>query len=172
MNAFTLLHTTISVLPIGFGLYAFARRGKIDPATRSGKWYLGTMLAGTITGFGFLATIGFTPGTVLSLFTLALLLAAIFTLQGERREAGYVQTAALTTSFLMLMVFATTETLKHFPAGQPFATSAADPALIPVRLALLAVYLVVLGSQLLSVRAERSPQARLDRLMAEYRHAA
>ena len=172
MTAFTLLHTTVSVLPIGFGLYAFARRGKIDPTTRSGKWYLGTMLAGSITGFGFLLTIGFTPGTVLTLFTLALLLATTFTLTGARRPAGYVQTTALTTSFLMLMVFATTETLKKFPLGEPFAQNAADPALIPVRLGLLAAYVVVLGSQLWAIRSERAPKARLERLIAESRHAA
>lgn len=166
MTAFILLHTTLSVLPIGFGLYAFARRGKIDPTTRSGKWYLGTMLASSITGFGFLFTIGFTPGTVLTLFTLMLLLASVLTLKGERRPAGYVQTAALTTSYLMLMVFATTETLKKFPLGEPFARNAADPALIPVRLALLAVYLVVLGSQLLSVRSERKSAPRLAVLAA------
>jgi hypothetical protein len=161
MTAFILLHTTLSVLPIGFGLYAFARRGAIDPATRSGKWYLGTMLASSVTGFGFLFTIGFTPGTVLTLFTLMLLLAATYTLKGARRPAGYVQSAALTTSFLMLMVFATTETLKKFPLGEPFAANAADPALIPVRLALMGTYLAVLGSQVLSIRSGRQSAPRL-----------
>src|SRR5207248_6137113 len=72
MTAFTLLHTAVSVLPVGFGLAAFARHGGIDPTTRLGKWYVGTMLAGTVSGFGFLLTLGFTPGQVLGLVTLAL----------------------------------------------------------------------------------------------------
>jgi hypothetical protein len=172
MSAFTLFHTAASILPVGFGLAAFARRGAIDPETRLGKWYLGTMFVGTVTGFRFIATIGFTAGQVLGLFTLALLLGGLFTVRGEWRKPGYAQTAALTTSFLMLMVFATTETLKHFPAGQPFATSAADPALIPVRLGLLALYAVGLGGQLLKIRHERSLDARLERVVATYRHAA
>lgn len=164
MTAFTLFHTAISVLPVGFGLYALARFGKIDPRTGPGRWYLGTMLAGTLTGFGFLFTIGFTPGQVLSLFTLALLLVGMFTLHGQWRKPGYTQTIALTTSFLMLMVFFTTETLKHFPLGQPFASGPADPSLIPVRLGLLAAYLAVLGLQLRGVRAEQVVAARVQRV--------
>ena len=78
----------------------------------------------------------------------------------------------MTTSFLMLWVFLTTETLKRFPDGQPFASGPNDPSLVPVRLALLAVYVAVLGYQVLKLRAEHGPVARLQRLMAEYRHAA
>lgn len=172
MTAFILAHTAVSILPVGFGLYAFARHGGIDPTTRAGKWYLSTMLAGTVSGFGFIATLGFTPGQVLGLFTLGLLLLGTFTPHGTRRRAGYVQTVALTTSFLMLWVFLTTETLKRFPTGQPFASGPNDPSLVPVRLGLLAVYLAVLGRQVLKVRADRGPQARLERLTADYRRAA
>lgn len=171
MTAFTALHTLVSVLPVGFGLYAFARHGGIDPRTRPGRWYLGTMLAGTVSGFGFILTLGFTPGQVLGLFTLALLLLGTLTLDGRRRGPGYTQTAALTTSFLMLWVFLTTETLKRFPLGQPFATGPADPALSPVRLGLLAAYLAVLGRQLWRLRADRVFDARVARFLALSRAA-
>ncbi|WP_020472865.1 hypothetical protein [Zavarzinella formosa] len=155
MNAFTLLHTVVSLLPVGFGLYAFARHGRIDPNTASGKWYLGTMLAGSVSSFGFILKFGFTPGQVLTLFTIFLLFIGTFTLRGQIRKAGYRQTLALTTSFLMLMVFASTETLKAVPVGRPFATGADDPALIPVRLGLLALYALGLGYQLLKIRSGR-----------------
>ncbi|MBN9523737.1 hypothetical protein J0H58_35365 [bacterium] len=166
MTAFTLAHTAISLLPVGFGFYALARHGRIDPHTRSGRWYVGTMLTGTVTGFGFLFTIGFTPGQVLGLVTLALVLA------GALRRPGYVQTTALTTSFLLLMVFLTTETLKRFPLGHPFASGPADPALIPVRVALLVGYLAVLGRQLWSIHADRVFDARIARFLALSRQAA
>ncbi len=171
-TAFTLAHTAVSLLPIGFGFYAFAKHGNISPKTHSGKWYLGTMFVGAVSSFGFIATFGFTPGQVLTLATLALLAAGTVTLRGEWRTPGYKQTIALTTSFLLLMVFATTETLKHFPAGQPFATSAADPSLLPVRLALLTAYLAGLGYQLLKVHQKFGPVARLERILANDRHAA
>jgi len=171
-TAFNLAHTAVSILPIGVGIYAFARHGKIRPRTLSGKWYLGTMFVGAVSSFGFIPAFGFTPGQVLTLATLALLAAGALTLRGEWRSPGYKQTIALTTSFLLLMVFATTETLKHFPVGKPFATSAADPSLLPVRLTLLATYTLGLGYQLLRIRAKSTPVARLERIIANYHHAA
>jgi hypothetical protein len=171
MTAFTLAHAGISILPVGFGLAAFARHGQIDPKTRLGKWYLGTMLAGTVSGFGFILTLGFTPGQVLGLFTLALLLLGTLTLRGHWRKPGYTQTIALTTSFLMLVVFLTTETLRRFPTGQPFASGPTDPSLIPVRLGLLAAYLAVLGYQIRKVRADRVFDARVERFLAVSRAA-
>jgi len=172
MTAFTLFHTAVSVLPVGFGLAAFARDGGIDPMTRLGKWYLGTMLAGTVSGFGFILTLGMTPGQVLGVFTLALLAIGTLTTRGTWRKAGYTQTIALSASFLMLMVFATTETLKRFPSDQPFASGPNDPSLIPVRLALLAMFVAGVAYQVLKIRAANSSVTRLERVMAEYRHAA
>jgi hypothetical protein len=171
MNAFTLAHTAISVLPIGFGFAALVRHGLIDPRTMSGKWYLATMATGSVSGLGFIATLGFTPGQVLGLFTLALLAVGTFTLRGRVRSPGYVQTVALSASYFMLMVFATTETLKHFPLSQPFASSASDPSLIPVRLALLALFVLGVGYQVLRIRAENRFLARLDRVLSQYRAA-
>lgn len=168
MTAFTLLHTIISILPVGIGLAAFVRHGAILPNSRMGRWYLGTMLAGTVSGFGFLFTIGFTPGQVLGLVTLALLAVGALTLRGGWRSAGYTQTVALSASYLMLWVFLTTETLKRFPTGQPFASSPADPSLIPVRLALLAAFIVGVGYQVIKIRSARS----LDRVRAAHSLAA
>jgi hypothetical protein len=171
MTAFTLLHTIVSVLPVGFGLAAYLRHGAIDPKTRLGRWYLGTMLAGTVTGFGFILTLGFTPGQVLGLFTLALLALGTLTPRGTWRPAGYTQTIALSASYLMLWVFFTTETLKRFPSGQPFATGPNDPSLLPVRFALLAAFIAGVAYQVLKIRAARGTKAQLARLAA-YTHAA
>lgn len=168
MTAFTLLHTIISVLPVGFGLAAFVRHGAIRPDTRLGRWYIGTMLAGTVTGFGFLFTLGFTPGQVFGLVTLGLLAVGTLTLQGNWRTAGYTQTIALSASYLMLWVFLTTETLKRFPSGQPFASGPADPSLLPVRLALLAAFIAGVGYQVLKIRSART----LDRVRSAHSLAA
>ena len=172
MTAFTLFHTVLSVLPIGFGLAAFVRYGAIDPKTRPGALYVAAMAAASVTGLGFLATLGFTPGQVLGLLTLGLVAIGTVTLRGRWRNAGYAQTLALSASYFMLMVFATTETLKRFPTGQPFAASANDPSLLPVRLALLVLFVVGVGYQLLKIRAANRPEARLARIIARYHHAA
>jgi hypothetical protein len=160
MTPFTAFHTLLSLLPVGFGFAALVRHGQIDSASRLGKWYIGTMLAGTVSAFGFLPTIGFTPGQVLTVVTLGLLLVGTVTPGGRWRTWGYTQAAALTTSFLLLMVFLTTEVLKKVPVGHPFASGPADPSLIPVRLTLLAAYVGVLGFQVLKIRAVRSRAAR------------
>ena len=172
MSPFGMFHTAVSVLPIAFGLVAFARYGGIDPKTRAGKWYLLTMLAGSVSSWWFIATKGFNPAQVLTLITLALLAIGTLTLRGAWRGPGHVQTLALSASYLLLMVFATTETLTRVPLGQPFATGPADPALLPVRLALLTAFVVGVGYQVMQLRAKNGPEARLERIMAEYRRAA
>jgi hypothetical protein len=172
MSPFGMLHTAISVLPIGLGLVAFARHGAIDPRTRTGRWYLYTMLAGSVSSFGFILTKGFTPAQVLMLLTLALLVIGTLDLRGAWRVPGFVQALALSASYLLLMVFATTETLTRVPVGQPFASGPDDPALIPVRLVLLATFVIGLGYQFFKLRAANRPEARLQRLVAGVRRAA
>lgn len=172
MSPFGMFHTVVSVLPVWFGLVAFARHGSIDPKTRAGKWYLLTMLAGSVSSWGFIATNGFNAAQVLTLLTIALLAIGTLTLRGSWREPGYVQTLALSASYLLLMVFATTETLTRVPVGLPFATGPTDPALVPVRLVLLTAFVIGVGYQVLKLRAKNSPEARLERIMAEYRRAA
>lgn len=155
MTTFGLVHTIISTLPIGFGLAAFIREGQINPKSQFGRLYLGTMLAGTVSSWGFLLTKGFTEGQVLTLVTLGLLLVGLFTLRGAWRQPGYVQSISLSASYLLLMVFATTETLVRVPRGEPFATGPNDPALLPVRLVLLTIFAVGVGYQVLRIRSMR-----------------
>jgi hypothetical protein len=157
MSPLGIVHTTVSVLPIGFGLAGFLRHGRIDPKTRMGKLYIGTMLAGSLTALGFIASKGFTPAQVLTFATLGLLLAGLFTFRGQRRAHGIVQTISLSASYLLLWVFTTTEALTRVPVGTPFAAGPDDPALVPVRLALLAAFLVGLVYQLRALRRVTSP---------------
>ncbi len=155
MTAFTLVHTGLSVLPVGFGLAAFLKHGSISTATRLGRLYAATMLAATVSSFGFLFTVGFTPGQVLTLLTLALLLVGSVSANGHWRRYGYTQAMALSTSYLLLLVFATTETLKKVPVSQPFATGPNDPSLIPVRLVLLALFALAIVFQVRKIHHSR-----------------
>lgn len=155
LSALGIIHTTVSVLPIGFGVYALARQGKIDPRNWVGKWYLATMLFGSITAFGISKNGGFNAGHVLSAVTLSLLLAGIAAnaTQWFRRWSKYVETISLSTSFLLLMVFTTTETLTRLPVGHPIANGPDAPILGLVRLGLLLAYLSGVGYQVSQLRA-------------------
>ena len=153
MSPLGIFHTAVSVLPIGFGLYAFVRDGKIDLKTRVGKLYWLTMLIGSVTALGFIPEKGFGPPQVLTLLTLGLLFAAPLTLRGRWRGEGYVQTVSLSLSYFLLMFFTTTETLTRLPKGDPFASGPTDPALLPVRLVLLVVLAIGLTLQVRKLRA-------------------
>jgi hypothetical protein len=153
MSPFGMFHTAVSILPIGFGLYALVRDGRIDPAKWVGKLYLGTMFLGSVTAFGFIATKGLDPPQALTVVTLALLFAGVFTLRGRRRAPGLAQTICLSTTYFLLWFFTTTETLTRLPLDHPFASGPTDPALIPVRLVLLAAFVIGVTYQVIQQRA-------------------
>jgi hypothetical protein len=152
MSAYGVFHTILSLPPIFFGLLAFVQHRSFDPRTWAGKWYAITMFLGTVSAFGFLPTRPFVPGQVLTLITLAFLLGGLFTFRGTLRPAGYVQAICLTTTYLLLMVFTTTEGLTRLPVGKPFAAGPEDPALLPVRIGLLVAFAVALGMQIMKLR--------------------
>jgi hypothetical protein len=156
ISVFGLLYTAVSALPLGLGLLAFARDGKIDPENRVGKLYLFTLLAGSVTWWAFLAE-GFTFGPALALLMLALLAAGTLTLRGRWRRPGYVQTLSLSASFFLL-AFATTEGLARLPIN-PVAAASAAPSLMPARLVLLAAFLRAVAFQLLGLRDANAQKA-------------
>ena len=113
-----------------------------------------TMLIGCLTAFGIYHHGGFNVGHVLSIITLALVLAGAFAGRDAwlGRAAAYVQTISFTTSFLLLMVFTTTETLTRLPPGHPVAASQDDPVLVPVLIGLLVTFLVGISYQVVKLR--------------------
>jgi hypothetical protein len=153
MSPFGMFHTAVCILPIGFGLVALVRDGRIDPENGVGKIYLGTMFLGCVTAFGFIATKGLDPPQVLTVVTLALLSGGIFTVRGRRRGPGLVQTLCLSTTYFLLWFFTTTETLTRLPVDHPFASGPTDPALIPIRLVLLIAFVIGVAYQVIRQRA-------------------
>ena len=153
MSPFGMFHTAVSILPIGFGLVAFVRDGRIDPENRVGKLYLGTMFLGSVTAFGFIVTKGFNPAQVLTVVTLALLFAGTFTMRGRRRGPGLMQILCLSATYFLLMFFTTTETLTRLPVDHPFASGPTDPALMPVRIVLLTAFVIGVAYQVIRQRA-------------------
>lgn len=64
-----------------------------------------------------------------------------------------MQIICLSTSYFLLMFFTTTETLTRLPADHPFASGPTDPALNPVRLGLLATFVIGVAYQVIQQRA-------------------
>jgi hypothetical protein len=64
--------------------------------------------------------------------------------------------ARFSTSFLLLMVFATTETLTRLPAARPIAASQEAPVLGVVRLGLLLAFLLESAYQVFQMPATKA----------------
>ncbi len=117
MSAFGFVHTAISLLPVGFGLYALIDKGRIDLATRAGRAYFITMLLGSATGFVIFAHGGLSIGHALTVMVVALLVASALAprLAWLGRAAPYLQTLGFSTSYFLLLFFASTEGLTRLP---------------------------------------------------------
>lgn len=150
MSTLGLFHTAISVASLGSGTYAFWQDGRIAPRSLAGRVYLGTMFVSSATAFGIFRHGTFSLGHGLTVVTVALLVAALMADRSEwlGRWRGYVETISLSTSFLLLMVFTTTETLTRLPAGHPIAANPDAPILGAVRLVLLVAFIIGLSYQL------------------------
>jgi uncharacterized membrane protein len=155
LTPFGVFHTAVSILPIGFGLYALVRDGKIDPRNGLGQLYVLTMLVGCITGLMIYHHGGFGPGHVLSIIPLLLVLVGALAGRGNwfGRATSYVETICLSTSYFFLMFFFTTESLTRLPPDHPYAASADAPELLPVRLVLLVLLVAGIGFQVVRLRA-------------------
>ncbi len=149
MSNLGLFHTGVSLLALGSGTYAFWRDGEINLRNTLGKTYLATMLIASLTAFGIFKH-GFGVGHVLTIVTLAILAVGVLATYTNwlGRVKQYVETVSLSASYLMLMVFTTTETLTRLPAGHPVASSPDAPLLGVVRLGLLLAFAWGLSVQL------------------------
>ncbi len=155
MSTLGLIHTLLSVLPIVFGVWAFLRDGRIDPATRAGRLYLLSMVASIVTSFGLSRAGGFNPGHALGIVALVLMAVGVLAprMGWLGKGAPYVQTLSMSASFLVLLVPGIIETLTRLPAGQPLATGPASPAVQGSLMVLLGVFLAGTAWQVIRLRA-------------------
>lgn len=157
MSAFGAVHTVLSLIPVAAGLLAFWRHGRIDPATGAGKFYWAGMAASILTSFGLSSTGGFNPGHALGLLALLVMLAGTFAprIAFLGRSAVYLQTAAMSFSFMLLLVPGTNETLTRLPAGHPIASGIDSPIVQSALAALFGLFLIGTVYQMVKLAGQR-----------------
>ena len=144
------IHTLISLIAVGAGIWAFMRDKAIIPDNSLGKTYVWATVLTCLTGFGIFRHDGFGAQHALGIITLLVL--ALAALAWRRKPHGaawaYVATAGYSLTFFFHMIPGFTETFTRVPVGAPYFTGPEDPALQRVIGAVFAIFLVGVTLQL------------------------
>lgn len=149
-----IIHTAISLIAVGAGLYALMRDREIDPRIRLGRIYVVTTLLTVLTGFGIFQHGGFGKPHALGVLTLIVLGVAV--LAGRTavfgRAAKYVETASYSTTFFFHWIPAIAETTTRLPAGDPLFESPEAPGVQAITGVVFLLFLVGVTAQVMRLR--------------------
>jgi hypothetical protein len=151
------IHTALSLIPVAAGIIAFVRQGRIDPASGVGKIYLGGMLLTVLTSFGLSSTGHFNAGHALGLIALFAIAVGVLAprIHFLGRAATYLQTLAMSFSFMLLLVPGTNETLTRLPVGHPLASGIDSPIVKSALAGLFGLFLIGTAYQMFRLAAQR-----------------
>jgi hypothetical protein len=144
LPAFTLLHVIISLLGIGTGLIVvFGMIGSRLLSSLNAIFLVTTVLT-SVTGFLFPFK-GVTPGIILGVLSLIVLLPAIIALYGKHLAGGwrgtYVITACAALYFNVFVLFA--QLFAKVPALKAIAPTQSSPAFGVTQLVVLVIFIVL-----------------------------
>ena len=157
ISALGAFHTILSLIPLAAGLAAFVRHGRIDPASGIGKVYWIGMVVSIVTSFGLSSTGHFNAGHALGLMALFVML--VGTVAPRIRMLGaagaYLQTLAMSFSFMLLLIPGTNETLSRLPVGHPIASGIDSPIVKGALAALFGLFLLGTAYQMFKLASQR-----------------
>ena len=162
LSTLGIIHTAISLAPVVAGLYGFARYGAIDPAMRSGKIYLATLVLAVLTTAGLSSTGGFNAGHALGIVTLLVIAGSLAVARVDffGRLKPYLTTLGLSFTYFLLIVPAVAETLKRLPASQPLASGPESPIVQTTLLVWLLIFLSGISVQAYLIHKRAAVRAR------------
>lgn len=162
LSTLGIVHTAISLVPLLSGIYAFYHDGRIDPRTAIGRWYIYGMSASVLTAFGLSSTGGFNAGHAIGILCLLAIAVGSYAQRiGALGGLGeYLETAAMSFSFFLMMIPTLNESLSRLPPSNPIGHGPDSP---PVQTAvLIALLVLVVGVlyQFYRIHRRRMPPAR------------
>jgi len=157
ISTFGAIHTALSLVPLVAGAHGLIRDRRIDPATGSGKLYLGGLTLSVLTAFGLSSTGGINAGHILGVVAL---LAAFGGVVAPRlgflgRLGPYLSAFGLSFSFLLLLVPGTNESLSRLPPSHPLANGPQSPLVQGTLLVWLLLFIAGFVAQCRLIRAQR-----------------
>ncbi len=151
------IHTLISLVAVGAGIWVLVRDKAIIPDTTLGKTYVWATVLTCLTGFGIFRHGGFGAPHALGILTLLVL--ALATFAWRRKPHGtawaYVATACYSLTFFFHMIPGFTETFTRLPVGAPLFSGPDDPALQKVIGVVFVIFLAGLSWQLVRLHRAR-----------------
>jgi len=151
------VHTLISLVAVGAGVWAFVRDKAIIPDNSLGKTYVWATVLTCLTGFGIFQHGGFGAPHALGIITLLVLALAAVAWRGKLFGAAsaYIATACYSLTFFFHMIPGFTETFTRLPAGAPVFSGPDDPALQKVIGVVFVIFLVGVTVQLIRLHKSR-----------------
>ena len=156
MNSLTplgIVHTAISLVALGAGIYALIRDREVLPSNALGKVYIWATVLTCLTGFGIFQHGGF--GKPHALGVLTLLVLAVAALPGGTRFGArwrYFTASCYTLTVFFHFIPGITETFTRLPAGAPVFSSPEDPRLEKVVGVVFIVFVAIIGLQVRRLR--------------------
>jgi hypothetical protein len=145
------VHTVGSLPAIPLALYMLVRYRTITPRGTIGVAYFFFMLIGALTIFLIAhqpVSYGIALGTILFLIVGY----GVRRITALGRAVNYIETIALSFTVFLLMVPSVSETLRRVPNGHPVVTDPKSPLLLGVTAAMVAILIVGVAAQIISLR--------------------
>lgn len=124
MTPLGIFHTIVSVVALLVAFVAIFRQGRIAPYSTVGKVYSGLTVVACLTAFGIFKTGKFSPGHMIGILILVLLLVVYVILD---QKTTFLQTLCMSATLFLSMIPTVAETLTRLPVGVPFAPSQEAP---------------------------------------------
>jgi len=141
---FTLVHVVLSLAAIGAGLIAILGLASNKLSSGLTAFFLATTALTSITGFLF-PFHGMTPGIILGIISMVVLLLAVVALYGQKLAGAwrgtYVISATLALYFNVFVLFA--QLFAKVPALKAIAPSQSSPAFGITQLVVMAAFVVI-----------------------------
>jgi len=141
MSALTIIHVIISLIGIVAGLvvvFGFLKPGK--PGLMNTTFLIFTILT-SVTGFIFFPIKGVTPGIVVGIISLGLLVLAVFALK-KKRTITYILCATFAEFFNVLVLIV--QSFMKIPALHKFAPTGKEPIVGITQLVVLIGFIVLM----------------------------
>ncbi len=124
MTSLGIFHTIVSIVALLVAFVAIFRQGLIAPYSSVGKVYSVLTVVACGTAFGIYKTGKFSPGHILAVLILVVLLLVYVVLDQKKT---FLQTLCMSATLFFSMIPTIVETLTRLPVGAPFAPDAEAP---------------------------------------------